>query len=116
MMSRDQSLFAITRILENHGHTVGYSSAEEETLCAKQCEDSYVFFEITKEKDDVYATAHIECVPDMCRTSLENMLKVSHETLCAAQAIVELERLGLFREAQRTMDLAKTKMLLSPIK
>lgn len=43
--------------------------------------------------------------------SLDEMLTVSHDTLCASRAIAELEGLGLFRKARGNKDFVKKKML-----
>lgn len=96
VMTRSQKLFAIIRILEDHGFTTGLLEMADDTLAAKRNESQYVVFEIQKKKDDVYAMLSIDV--SVCNVGLEKMLVLSTDVMCAAQAIVELEELGLFRK------------------
>ena len=112
MMTRGQALFAITRILEDRGFTVGFLEMEANTLSARRSEDSIVVFDVHSKEDDVYVIACIDSsANDDYMMNLEEMLMVAHDTLCAAQVIAELEGLGLVRKARGNKDFVKKKML-----
>lgn len=102
MMTRDQVLYTMTDILKNNGFSVSVIPSFS-GLFAEHSKCSDVGFSIAYcENAEVYATANVFC--DSEEASMEELLTISQAILCAMQAIAELERLGLFRKAQKNED------------